>query len=866
MVGKFSNWTRKMFRIHGRTRERTTLVSLLRTFQRILELNNRVLEIMADMGDKLGGDYVFDRQYINSSCRQMANLVYELIYNFNTLAPKKYATLDDIFREINHDIEEELAGRLVIPRTDNVMPYDIITQDFADVVGSKNANIAEIKNRLDLAVPEGFAITTRAFKFFLDHNNLQLKVEGILDGWKNEKITSGEASKKIQELITSGSIPPPLKRSIEKALKRLQHITGIHDLFLAVRSSAMGEDSEHTFAGQYSSLLNQPQQNILKCYKDVLASTYSPSAMEYRRQKGFSEHEVAMAVACQCMVDASVSGVLYSLDPLDTAREVMVISASWGLSAPIVSGKVNADRFIVSREFPHDVRGLDIVRKKERFVAKEGGNCESQTVDEEMEMKMCLTDSQIRDLAVAGIMIERYFKCPQDIEWAIDHRDRLYILQARPLNIKARMADMVCDISSVSKKYPVIFSGRGTIVQNGIATGKVFVVKSKGNLDNFPNGAILVARETSPRFAKVARKASGIITDIGTSTGHMATISREFRVPTIVNTGVATEILKQGQEITLDAQENVVYEGRIKELCYYGFMEDAFEETYEYRLLRRVIKKITPLNLLDPYDKNFAPLACRTYHDITRFIHEKAVEELIDLNYHRYFDTKAAGKKLKSEIPLDLIIIDISGGIQATADTSTVSQDEILSVPMRAFLKGLNSPGVWSREPMSVDLGSFMSSLTRTFSSHQVSPRHVGLNLAVISENYANISLRLGYHFNMIDAYIGNKINDNYAYFRFLGGVTDPTRRSRRAKFIYETLAQNDFNVDLRGDLVIGRIKKLSPQLMECKMHLLGQLVAFTRQLDVQMNSDHQIMKFVGEFEQLARMGETMNGSGRETL
>ena len=865
-MGKFLDWAKNTFnRIRWKPHEDVSFASLFHTFQRILGLNNRILEIMSDMGTKLGGDYVFDRQYIISSCRQMAVLVYELIYNLNTLAPKKYLKLDDIYRDIARDIQEELAGRLVIPQADDVMSYDIITRDFSDVVGRKNANIAEIKNRLSVAVPEGFAITTRAFKSFFDYNGIQSKVDETLNAWENETITCNQASQKIQGLISSGSMTPQLNKAVERELKHLQDLTGTRDHFFAVRSSAMGEDGEHSFAGQYLSLLNQPQQNLLKCYKDVLASTYSPSVMEYRRQKDFSEHEVAMAVACQYMIDAKVSGVLYTLDPMNPTREEMVISSTWGLGAPIVSGKVNADRFMVSRESPYSVKSLDIVRKTERFVAKECGGCEFRPVNEEMQMQMSLTDHRIRELAEVCLMIERYFKCPQDIEWSIDQEGRLYILQARPLNIKADVAPVVCDISSITEQYPVLFSGKGVIVQNGIASGKVFVVGNDGDLDKFPNGGILVAKETSPRFAKVARKASGIITDVGSPTGHMATISREFRIPTIVKTGIATKILRPGQEITIDAAENVIYEGKIKELCYYGFMEDNFEESYEYRLLRRVLKKITPLNLLDPHDKDFVPLACKTYHDITRFVHEKAVEELINLNYHHRSDAKTAGKKLKSDLPLDLIIMDIGGGMKETVDHSTISQDQILSLPMSAFLTGLNTPGAWSREPMSVDFGSFMSSLTRTFSTHQVSPMNVGQNLAVISAEYANLSLRLGYHFNMIDAYIGDKINDNYAFFRFLGGVTDPIRRSRRAKFINEVLIQNDFNVEIRGDLVVGRIKKLSPQLMERKMLLLGQLVAFTRQLDVQMSSDQQILKFLSKFEQLTRENETITVLGRET-
>lgn len=861
----FLKWAGKVLIKRDKVHATETFAALFNTFQRILELNNRILELMADMGDKLGGDFVFDSQYIRTSCRQMGELVYELIYNFNTLVPKKYQALDDVFREINRDIEEELAGRLVIPQTDYVIPYEIITGDFDDVVGGKNTHIAEIRNRLSMAVPEGFAITTRAFRAFFDQNHLQTHLAEILKSWEHDQLTTDEASRRIMEKIASINPAQDLTRAIDKALKQLRQTMDQRQLFLAVRSSAMGEDSEHTFAGQYLSFLNEPQQNLVQRYKDVLASAYLPQAMEYRRQKGISENEVAMAVACQCMIDAKVSGVLYSLDPVNPTSEVMTISSAWGLGAPIVNGEMATDRFMVSREPPHQVQSLDVVRKSRRLVAKGNGGCEFAPVDDELQTRMSLSESQIGELAEAALVIERYFKCPQDIEWTFDQRDRLYILQARPLNIRAHIAPVVCDIASITERYPVLFANQGIIVQHGIASGRVFIARGDKDLDQFPNGAILVARETSPRFAKVARKASGIITDVGTSTGHMATIAREFRVPAIVNTEVATQVLQPGQEITLDAQGNVVYAGRIKELCYYGFMEEAFEETYEYRLLRRVLKKITPLNLVDPHAKNFRPAACRSFHDITRFVHEKAVENLANFNYNRRLQNETASRKLKAEIPLDLVVIDINGGLADDGGDGPTTRDQIRSIPMRAFLDGLCSPGIWSRDPMPVDFGSFMSSLTRTFTSHQANPQYVGQNLAVISETYANINLRLGYHFNMIDAYIGEHINDNYAYFRFMGGVTDPLRRSRRAKLIFDTLAQYDFNVDLRGDLVIGRIKKLSAPKMQRKMYLLGQLVGFTRQLDVRMTSDQQIGRFAREFDQLVTTDEHTNQSGRET-
>ncbi|MBW2130357.1 MAG: pyruvate, water dikinase [Deltaproteobacteria bacterium] len=826
---------------------------LFARFQEILELNNKILDMMADMGDKLGGDYVFDRRYIESSCSRISEHVYRLIYNMHFLAPKKYPKLDESFRRITSEIEAELEGRLVIPESDYVMPYKLITQDFAEVVGGKNANIAEVGNHLGLKVPSGFAITTRAYRSFISHNGLDHEIKEIMAAHSNGRMNLKAASDAIRSMIAAGSIPPMVRRAIEGALVQLAAEYKEGPLRVALRSSAWGEDSEHTFAGQYLSLLNEPVDRVLSAYKEIIESTYSASAMEYRQQKGFMEHEVAMAVACQVMVNADKSGVLYTLDPLNPQVGTMLITAAWGLGAPIVGGEVRADRYTVFRDPPYEVTGLDIVRKSVKLAPKDKGGCEFIEVPSDLQTTPCLSSEEARKIAEAGMLIEKYYRKPQDIEWAMDSNGSLYILQARVLNIKAQVSSLIEDISSQIKQYPVIFSNRGVIAEKGIATGRVHVVKSDEDLDRFPSGAILVARQSSPRFARVIKKASGIITDMGSPTGHMATIAREFRVPTIVGTGIATRMLRPGQEVTIDAEDNVVYEGMIKELIYYEFTGENFEETYEYRLLRRILKKISPLNLLDPFARNFVPEACKTYHDITRFIHEKAVEELINLNYHLHSDPEVPAKKLKSEIPLDLIVIDVGGGYDCPEISKELVFENVTSEPMRWFLEGLNTPGVWSSEPMSVDFGSFMSSMTRTFSSNLAGPRHIGQNLAVISRDYINISLRLGYHFNMIDAYVSENINDNYAYFRFMGGVTDKIRRGRRAKLIAEILSRNRFRVDMRGDLVVARVKKLDRNEMKKKIHVIGQLVAFTRQLDVQMTDDGQINRFLVKFNNVTK-------------
>jgi pyruvate,water dikinase len=850
-MSTFTNLIKAAFKGRKKSAPQVPFTVLFSVFQKILQYNNQVLELMAEMGTKLGGAYIFDQQYIRSTCHHIADLVYKLIYNLNALAPKKYLVLYDALGAINSDIEEELAGRPVIPQTEYTMPYRLITDDFTEVVGAKNANLAEIKNLLGLKAPEGFAITTQAFKAFMEFNRLLEKMDALNAAWQKGDASKKQAAEEIRRLIMEGTVPQPLQKEIYRSLDNLYQGLNPEEVLLALRSSATSEDTEHTFAGQYLSLLNEPRENILQAYKSILASLYSDSVMEYRRQKELMDYQDSMAVACQLIVDAKVSGVLYTLDPRAPDRDVMLINATWGLGAPVVSGKARADLYTMDREEPYPLKSLDIVRKPEKLVPKKGGGTDIRTVHQELQTKTCLTDEQMKQIAEAGLKIERYFKKPQDIEWAIDHEDNLVILQARSLNIKDQVANLVCDISSVLDDFAIIFRDKGSIAQEGISTGKVFLVKTEEDLDRFPSDAVLVTAYTSPRLGKVIKKASAIITDVGSPTGHMATIAREFRVPTIVNTGVATQLLRSDQIITVDARENVVYEGAVKALCYYEFVDEIFETTYEYRLLQRVLKKIAPLNLLDPSEKNFTPSGCKTFHDITRYVHEKAVEELIGLEYDRTSDTARAGRKLKFDIPLDLILIDIGGGIRESANISYIKPQEIISVPMKAFLDGLSVPGGWDREPMSVDFGSFMSSLTRTFSSSMATPKYIGQNLAVLSKEYVNINLRLGYHFNMIAAHITENLNDNYAYFRFLGGVTDISRRSRRAKMLAEILAKSDFRVDIRGDLVIARIKKLDLELMERKMKILGLLVAFTRQLDVKMNHEQEVERLKNVFQDL---------------
>lgn len=827
--------------------ESRSFFSLFGDFKDILKMNNKVLELIADTNDKLSGDYIFDQHYIHATSQEICNLVEKMVFGLDNLVHHRYPNLHSVFLRIKEDIEDEFLLQKRKISTEFIIPYGRVTRDTADDVGGKNANLAELGNVLKLRTPEGFAITAAAYHAFIEYNGLLPFIERICSEWQSGKCSSAEASQQIRRQMRKAVLPKKLRRDLRTAMEKI--LTGPTDT-MAFRSSAMGEDGSYSFAGQYTSEINISQKNAEQAYLNVLSSLYNESAMIYRHWKGFRESEVAMPVACQKMIDADISGVMYTHDPQAPERETMLIDASWGLGGLIVSGEIQTDQYVIKRKIPAENIVVNVARKERYLRPMSGGGTGEEAVEEARRNIPCLSNEKIALIAQAGLAIEQYFKKPQDIEFAIDQDGHSVILQTRPLMIRQYKSSRSVDLAHITRHYQAVIQSRGDVAQKGIALGPVYHVRQEKDLGTFPEGAILVAHYASPLFAKVLIKAAGIITDIGSATGHLATIAREFRVPTIVNCGVAMEKLTNGMEITMDAEENVIYAGLIHELQYYNLSQEPIEETYEYRLLRRVLKKIEPLNLLDPSEKNFVPGACKSLHDITRFVHEKAVEALIDFHFYNRHTSKAGAFKLDWNIPIDLMLIDIGGGIRKGAKRK-IDVGEVMSAPMKAIMKGLALPGAWDNEPMSVDFGSFMSSLTRTISPELATPRNLGQNLAVVSADYANISLRLGYHFTMIDTYLSENINDNYIYFRFFGGVTDEIRRSRRARFLSRILAENDFRVERHGDFVIGRIKKLDNQGIMLRLNLLGLLIGYTRQLDVKMVDEKKITDNVKQFKTL---------------
>ncbi|MEK6582602.1 MAG: PEP/pyruvate-binding domain-containing protein [Nitrospirota bacterium] len=854
------------------------------TFQNLLTKNNNVLELMADMEEKLSGEYLFDRHYLETNTKLIADGVLSIIEDLNTLAHGRYKELYKTYDDIYKEIKESLNRRSVVPVSDLTIPLLNLTGKMSNIAGGKIAHLGEIKNRLNLPTPDGFAITTYSFKRFMEHNRLIEKINKKLLSLDINNIEElNEVSRVIQDMTIKAEMPQDLESAIKKAVEKLKVESspplnpplelsnspqpplrlrgGWGELRVSVRSSAIHEDGDFSFAGQYSTFLNVPADLITQKYKEVVASLFTPRAIFYYRTKGFSEDEMVMAVGILRMVDALAGGVMYTRDPNDPGKDILIINAVWGLGMSVVDGSITPDSYVVSRE-PRAIMERRVAEQNTMVICSSEGDIKQADIPGSMKNKSCLPIELINILSDHAVALEDHYGRPQDIEWAVDRDNQIYILQTRPL----RTFQVPSSKFQVPRKidgYNILLD-KGVIACKGIGFGKAFVLKDDEELKDFPDGAVLVAKHTSTKFVTVMNKASAIITDVGGVTGHMASLAREYQIPAILDAEAATSIIKDGQEITVDAINCNVYEGQVRELLEYSSKKrEPFKNTRLFMTLEKALKWVVPLNLIDPDAENFKPELCKTFHDITRFAHEMAMAMIFrtskghDITSFEDLMSAVAfaesGEEawpqpiaLRAGIPIDANMIDIDGnGIKD--NVKKAAPEDIYSIPFSAFLKGMKRMK-WP-EPRPADVKGFFGMVAQSASIPEGQLYAMGeKSFAILSGNYMNFSIRLGYHFSMVEAYAGENMNDNYIKFFFKGGGAVRDRKLRRVRLIKEILKKMDFKVNVTEDVINAIITKYKQPTIEEKLEIMGKLTAYTKQLDMVMYNDAVTDMFIEDF------------------
>lgn len=532
-------------------------------FRQLLKANNKALEVMADIEQALAGPEPFGMHFVRSRCTTVSTQVWRIVEHMTRLTPGKYDALFEQFKQIQIRINPHIRSGAIKPTGPLVLPIQDINEGYTSLVGGKMAHIGEIANQVQMATPDGFAVTAAGYHRFMTYNDLQTEIDRRIQATDIGHLDQLFAlSSRIQQMIINADIPPDLSQAITAEYQRMER-AGEKEFRLAVRSSALGEDMLGvSFAGQYRSELNVNPENLLRAYKEIVASKYGLPAMSYRLNRGIRDEDVPMSVGCLEMVDAIAGGVMYTRNPVDFSDRRLFINSVWGLPKPVVDGTLDPDLFIMSRESTPRVLEAHNPPKQCKFLCyPEEGVCRLDCNFVESS-DPSLTEDEAIELTRLAIRLEEYYREPQDIEWAIDTTGLFIILQCRPLQLlfPGKRDEPPVDAEDVG---PSLLIG-GITASPGAAAGPVHRIRKNADTLQFSKGAILVAEQALPRWATLMSQSAAVITEHGSAAGHLATVAREFKVPAVFGLPEAMSKLTNGQTITVDAGNRLIYEGRIE--------------------------------------------------------------------------------------------------------------------------------------------------------------------------------------------------------------------------------------------------------------------------------------------------------------
>lgn len=756
---------------------------------------------MTALQEMLQGREPADLAAIRSLFTSFSAEVRGMVDALNLLQPGKYTALAGYHKKFDFYVRFLLAP----PRFDAAPPF-IIPFDECDPaekrVGNKAKNIALLAaSGLDVRVAPGFAVAGTAFYALMASDGVREKIDQRLaeiDISSQHSLASAAAD--LREIVMNIPPLPALQEALERAAASFPDGT-----LFAVRSSALGEDGRQSFAGQYSSLLHIRPEGLYRAWLEVVASKYSPEALFYRIRHGLDDSECAMAVLVQQMIDARCSGVLYTGEQQNTLHCVA------GLGEKLVGGEVVPQQLIFAE-------GKEVACRKEP--------CETRLLSKE----------QALEISVIGEAITGFFGTAQDIEWAVDGHDRLYILQARELH--GGHSDPT-SFAEIARQQQLEFLGEGEGASGGVACGTAFLLETPGDTElrqHVPSGAVLLCPTAPPELASLLPNLSALICQRGSRTSHLATVAREFHLPMV--TGVNQfSALATGDAVTVDGDNGRLYRGIADGLPpQHSGLENA--------RFREVAGFITSLELVNPQADNFRPEGCRSMHDIIRFCHEQGLLTAFRTG------APASGRqalRLLSSLPLDVYLFDVGEGIAAShREGGKVPLTAIQSAPFLSLWRGLSHEGVdWSQKPFDWE------ALHRIELTGGVAPKEDSIafaSYAAISPEYLHFHLRFGFHFAIVDTLCSEDVATNYCLLRFAGGGTGYEQLALRVDFLAAVLARLDFQPERKGDYLEARIHGVTQNILAERLEMLGRLLGASKLMDMLLHDEKMVAKCVEEF------------------
>lgn len=768
-------------------------------FREVLRLDSAALDLLTDLESHLSGRNAADPCRIRQLCQQAIETVGAMAESLQTMTPSGYRGLSAQHARLAAEIMSMMA-----PAPLNAdPPYTLSLMQAADVpdlVGGKAANLSAA-GRAGVVIPRGFVITARAFNRFILENRFERKLQArfqLLHAEDNETIISVAGD--LQELILSGEVPDDIREQIEKRVLALGPMDA-----LAVRSSALAEDGQISFAGQYASELDVPPGDIVAAYKRVIAGKYCPRAIRYRILHGLSDADTTMAALVVPMVSPQAAGVVYTLDPGAAGGEegCLGIYAVAGLAEGLVNGSQTPETYQLGRD-----PGIPL-----HFISPSPSSTR------------LLRTNDILQLQAWGMQLEHFFGCPQDIEWALDETG-LTVLQSRRLHQQQDPPPALVEAMDIAN---LLYSNLHCAAP-GTSCGPVFSAPTGKAYLNIPAGSVVLTPTLRPSLSQFLDRIAGVVAESGSRASHFASVARERDVPVVVGEKVW---LKEGQVVTVDASSGRIFNGCVKAVLQAG--RQKVNKDFPAEKFRELAARTVHLGLIDLDGNTFTPDECRSLHDIVRFCHEKSVLEMFNLVDSKGRELGKA-RKLSTDLPLVMYVLDLENTRLIPAGDS-LSPEKLSCLPMRAFWQGMSDRRIyWDTTQHHVDWEKF----------DQISGGILPLDsqllasYAVVSADYLHLDIRFGYHFSTVDTICGESTGINYISFRFKGGGAAYQQQLFRLEFIEQVLTTFGFETSRRGDLLDASLARASLPATQLALTRLGLLLAFTRLMDMKLVSSQQ--------------------------
>ncbi len=838
------------WRERQRVRSRQVLDELklrYHTFRILLAHNDVSLDLLRSIDLSLRSA-ILSWDDLSEETEELLDVTYEMVDGLNRLSGGHHGALYERHRQIGAAIRKTLTGMalqsLGAPRC---IPLKDLTGETRGLVGGKACTLGFLKGA-GFPVPDGFAVTREACAEILAENGTDRLIERRLQRWEGgavQGVDLEDEAAEIRNRILEVDLPAGLANDLRHAYENLSS-GGVGAI--SVRSSALVEDRpEHTFAGQFKTVLNVTTFDALKlALKEVIASNYSARAIAYRVHAGLSPSSHDMAVLCQHMIPARVAGGIFTVDPVAPDSGRVLMNAVPGLGMLAVDGSAPTDLYRPLREFPEREAMSEwahIAVKTHRAVPVAGGGVAKEDVPAAERGIALLSREQVLSLVRYGRMIENLIGQPQDIEWALSPDNELFILQSRDIRLAARDRHIVSEVRGRT------LLKKGIVASPGRCVGRVKIIRSFQDVAEWRNSegppGIMVLHQSLVDAAAWLPEFEGVVVDLGNPADHLSCVAREYARPMLTGAGRATEVLRDGEWVVLDADSAMVLQAP----------ENVWAEAEEVRRqvrpaqsgapapagvaspeAVRLLQLIEPLHLTDAYGPTFSIHECRSIHDVIRYTHEMAVIAMFQVGDGVVEEAWGLTHRLDEGMPFHFIIIDLGGGLVSGMNGYKIHLGDVQSVPLLALWRGISTPGLrWGEPPPGLSISGLLS---RSMMDNR-SARPVGNpNYALITRDYLNLNARVDYHFTMVDAVCGANPRENYIRFRFKGGGTTALQRERRARFVGTVLGEHHFFTDQQGDLVNGTMTDAESREIEERLVMIGRLLGFSRLLDATMCDD----------------------------